>query len=228
MLWVHNSLRENCIQIVLRDSALAYGWLVIGHIRKRKELVMRGSILWRHTSKNALPQPTGQGASSQKEMQHFFLFCWWLHQLSISAFSCFTFVWLCATLCATLSHQAPLSMRFSRQEYWSELPFPTSGIFPTQELNLGVLHCRHILYHLSHQGNPKVAEVQANSVQLWNQSLKICLQAVCCKISCSCWVANVPRKGQTDRINVCQKWLTGATCVKMSVTQSQFWWRLIN
>ena len=28
------------------------------------------------------------------------------------------------------------------------------GIFPTQELNPGLPHCRQILYHLSHQGNP--------------------------------------------------------------------------
>ena len=28
------------------------------------------------------------------------------------------------------------------------------GIFPTQGLNPGPLHCRQILYHLSHQGNP--------------------------------------------------------------------------
>ena len=27
------------------------------------------------------------------------------------------------------------------------------GIFPTQGLNLGVLHCRQILYHLSYQGS---------------------------------------------------------------------------
>ena len=27
------------------------------------------------------------------------------------------------------------------------------GIFPTQGLNLGLLHCRRILYHLSHQGS---------------------------------------------------------------------------
>ena len=27
-------------------------------------------------------------------------------------------------------------------------------IFPTQGLNLGLLHCRQILYCLSHQGNP--------------------------------------------------------------------------
>ena len=28
------------------------------------------------------------------------------------------------------------------------------GIFPTQGLNPGLRHCRWILYHLSHQGNP--------------------------------------------------------------------------
>ena len=28
------------------------------------------------------------------------------------------------------------------------------GIFPTQELNRGLLHCRQILYHLSHQRSP--------------------------------------------------------------------------
>ena len=29
------------------------------------------------------------------------------------------------------------------------------GIFPTQGSKLGLLHCRWILYHLSHQGSPK-------------------------------------------------------------------------
>ena len=28
------------------------------------------------------------------------------------------------------------------------------GIFPTQSLYLGLLHCRRILYHLSHQKSP--------------------------------------------------------------------------
>ena len=32
------------------------------------------------------------------------------------------------------------------------------GIFPTQGLNLGLLHFRQILYHLSHQGNPRILE----------------------------------------------------------------------
>ena len=30
----------------------------------------------------------------------------------------------------TVAHQAPLSMEFSRQEYWSGLPFPPIGDLP--------------------------------------------------------------------------------------------------
>ena len=136
----------------------------------------------------------------------------------------------CVRLCATpwtAAHQAPLSMEFSRQEYWSGLPFPSPGkwkwkwsclvmsdslrpvdcsppsssihgilqtrilewvaisfsrgssrprdwtqvshivgkhfnlcatrealllqeIFPIHRSNLGFMHCRQILYHLSH------------------------------------------------------------------------------
>ena len=32
------------------------------------------------------------------------------------------------------------------------------GIFPTQGSNPGLLHCRQILYQLSHQGSPRVLE----------------------------------------------------------------------
>ena len=32
------------------------------------------------------------------------------------------------------------------------------GIFPTQGLNPGLLHCRQILYQLSHQGSPRILE----------------------------------------------------------------------
>ena len=60
-------------------------------------------------------------------------------------------VWLFATPW-TVAYQDPQSMGFSRQEYWSGLPFPSLGIFPTQGLNLGLLHCRQTLYRLSYQG----------------------------------------------------------------------------
>ena len=53
----------------------------------------------------------------------------------------------------TVAHQAPLSMGFSRQEYWSGLPCPPPGIFPTQGSNPGLPHCKQILHHLSHQGS---------------------------------------------------------------------------
>ena len=33
------------------------------------------------------------------------------------------------------------------------------GIFPTQGSNLGLLHFRQILYHLSHQGSPKMVMI---------------------------------------------------------------------
>ena len=39
--------------------------------------------------------------------------------------SCLTLVNL-----RTIAHQAPLSMEFSRQEYWSGLPFPPPGDLP--------------------------------------------------------------------------------------------------
>ena len=44
-------------------------------------------------------------------------------------------------------------MEFSRQEYWNGLPFPSPGVFPTQGLNPGLLHCRQIFYCLRQQGN---------------------------------------------------------------------------
>ena len=53
-----------------------------------------------------------------------------------------------------LPHQTPLSMGFSRQEYWSGSPFPFPGDLP----NPGLPHCRHILYHLSHQEHPCPSE----------------------------------------------------------------------
>ena len=42
----------------------------------------------------------------------------------------------------TVACQAPLSIKFSRQEYWSGLPYPSSGDI----LNLGIyLHLLHLL-----------------------------------------------------------------------------------
>ena len=52
-----------------------------------------------------------------------------------------------------VAYQASLSMGFSRQEYWSGLPFPSPENLPDPELNPGLSHCRQTLFFLSHQGS---------------------------------------------------------------------------
>ena len=69
----------------------------------------------------------------------------------LSRFSC---VRLFATLW-TITHQAPLSMGFSRQEYWNGLPFPFQGIFPIQCMGLlGLLHWQMDPLPVSHLESP--------------------------------------------------------------------------
>ena len=51
----------------------------------------------------------------------------------------------CLTLCNSMDCSLPgsLSMGFSRQKYWSGLPFPTPRIFPTKGLNPWILRLLH-------------------------------------------------------------------------------------
>ena len=55
----------------------------------------------------------------------------------------------CLTLCdsGTAAHQAPLSMGFSRQEYWSGSPFPSPGDLPDPGAEPGspALQADHLL-----------------------------------------------------------------------------------
>ena len=43
-----------------------------------------------------------------------------------------SWVWLFVSPWTTVAHQAPLSLGFPRQEYWSRLPFPSPGDLPDQ------------------------------------------------------------------------------------------------
>ena len=52
-------------------------------------------------------------------------------------------VWLFATPW-TVAHQIPLSMEFSRQEYWSGLPFPSPRDLPDPGIQPCLLCCRHL------------------------------------------------------------------------------------
>ena len=78
-----------------------------------------------------------------------------------------TYAHLCAShrdqLCATpwaVAHQAPLSMGFSRQEYWSDLLCPPAGYLPAPgiEPTSSVLPADSLL--LSHWGSPRSRVVE--------------------------------------------------------------------
>ena len=59
-----------------------------------------------------------------------FFLLWGQHMCPYpSNLGCFSCVWLFATLW-TVAHQAPLSMGFFKQEYWSGLPSPPPGDLP--------------------------------------------------------------------------------------------------
>ena len=47
-----------------------------------------------------------------------------------------------------VAYQAPPSMGFSRQEYWSGLPFPSPEGLPDPGIEPGSLHCKQTLYCL--------------------------------------------------------------------------------
>ena len=83
----------------------------------------------------------------------------------------------------TVTCQAPLSMGFARLFCPWDLPGKNTGVgchallqgLSTQGTNLGLLQCRQILYHLSHQGNHLFNLFLPQSIVavsiLWNISL---------------------------------------------------------
>ena len=94
----------------------------------------------------------------------------WLHWKT-STSSCLVFPGLCcAVLCCSVvslcdpmnctppgsSVQAPLVLQ-ARILEWVAMP-SSRVIFPTQGSNPGLLHCRQILYCLSHQRSPRILE----------------------------------------------------------------------
>ena len=69
----------------------------------------------------------------------------------------------------TVTCQAPMSMGFSKQEYSRQGVGSHSlfqGVFLTQGSNLGLLHCRRILYHLRDQGSSCYAGCCINVSQI--------------------------------------------------------------
>ena len=80
----------------------------------------------------------------------YFKAVFWRLLLLLSCFSC---VWLCAIL-RTVAFQGPLSMGFSRQEYWSGLPCLPPGYLPDLGIKPGSPALQADSLLLSHQGSP--------------------------------------------------------------------------
>ena len=64
---------------------------------------------------------------------------------------CFTTLW-------TVARQAPLSMDSPGKHTGIGSHSLLQGIFPTQGSNLGLPHCRHILYQMNHKRSPRILE----------------------------------------------------------------------
>ena len=75
-------------------------------------------VTWPGTGGQALTWEQRRGAGEPE--------IWSSHECVLNRFSC---VWLFAILW-TIACQAPLSMGFSRPEYWSGLPYPPPGDLP--------------------------------------------------------------------------------------------------
>ena len=125
-------------------------WLVMGGTWKQTRHTPRWQAKKRTQSKpaSALFMPKTVTSIPDKENEHLLwdIYSRWTCTCMLGRFSR---VWLFETPWS-IGHQAPLSMGFSRQEYWSGVPYPPPGDFLTQEWNqnlLWLLHCWQILYH---------------------------------------------------------------------------------
>ena len=57
----------------------------------------------------------------------------------------------CPTLCNPMNHIVHGVLSILTPDYWSGQLFPSPGDLPNPRSNPGLLHCRHILYQLSHK-----------------------------------------------------------------------------
>ena len=64
--------------------------------------------------------------------------------------------------------------------------FLLQGIFPIQGLNPGLQHCRQILYHLSHQGSPKISEAITSSHPVFMEAVNLLGKYYLCLLNMFC------------------------------------------
>ena len=101
--------------------------------------------------------PSVESNHQEQIKSHLLSWAWWWW----SSFSCSVLCVSCLTS-QTVAHQAPLSMAFSRQEYPSGLPFPSSGDLPHPGIEPASPALQAESLPLSHLGNP---DIDGNSTQ---------------------------------------------------------------
>ena len=119
-------------------------WL-FSHLSSLCSVWPQEHALWRQTGPQAqFPQqhplceasrPRGQGARLRAFSK------------SPKSSGCCFVAQFCPTLCNPMDCRASLSMGFSRQEYWSQLPFPSLGDLQPRDWTYFSCIGRWILYH---------------------------------------------------------------------------------
>ena len=82
---------------------------------------------------------------------------------------------LCVTLW-TVACQAPLSMGFSRQEYWSGVPCPPPGDLPNPGIEPQSPALQADSLPLSHQGSPPLFHICMYIFNLYKYFLRVYLE----------------------------------------------------
>ena len=145
-------ITANCGKFLKRcecQTTLPASWETCMQVRKQQWAVDMGK--W--TGSKLRKEPVKAGCILSSCLFNLYTEC-----VQVCMFSWFNCVQLFATLW-NAAHQATLSMGFCRQEYWSGLPSLPPGDLPDPRYQthfcLCLLHCRQILYPLSHLGSPK-------------------------------------------------------------------------
>ena len=104
--------------------------------------------------------------------------CSWAHlHILLSKCVCAKLLQLCPTLCDPVDHSLPGSSVYrilqARILEWVAIHFSRGSSRP-KDGTLVLLHCRQILYHLSHQGSPLLF-IMIVLYMCIQQSLNMCL-----------------------------------------------------
>ena len=137
------SLRKSTLNIHWKDWCWSWGSNSLGHLMWRadssEKTLMLGKI------EGGRRRDDGGWAGWMASLT------WWTWKWKWKCES-LSHVWLLATPW-TVALQAPLSMEFSGQEYWSGLPFPSAGVIPDPGIELRSPTLQADSLHLSHLGS---------------------------------------------------------------------------